>query len=103
MVGSATVSLTLEAQSRELFPDWAARVDGLASDLGLTAYRSDWGPSMIDDHLPLIEAGLPTLLLVDFRDPFWHTHGDRPENCSVTGLDEAGRLVLALVHGGTFR
>lgn len=103
MVGSATMSLSIEASAREYFPDWASLIDGLALDLGLAAYRSDWGPAVYDDHLPLIEAGLPALLLIDFRDPYWHTHGDTPAHCSAASLGEAGRLVTALVHGGVLR
>lgn len=103
MVGSATMSLSIEAAAREYFPDYASLVDGLALDLGLGAYRSDWGPTVYDDHLPLMEAGLPALLLIDFRDPYWHTHGDTPAHCSATSLGETGRLVTALVHGGAIR
>jgi Zn-dependent M28 family amino/carboxypeptidase len=103
MVGSATMSLSIEERAREYFPDWASLIDGLALDLGLDAYRSDWGPAVYDDHLPLIEAGLPALLLIDFRDPYWHTHGDIPAHCSAASLGEAGQLVTALVHGGAIR
>jgi len=103
MVGSATMSLSVEENARAYFPDWAALIDGLALDLGLAAYRRDWGPAVYDDHVPLMEAGLPTLLLVDFRDPYWHTHGDTPAHCAPGSLEEAGRLVTALVHGGALR
>lgn len=103
MVGSATMSLSVEAYARELFPGWASLIDGLALDLGLSTYQSDWGPSVYDDHLPLIEAGLPAVLLIDFRDPYWHTHGDTPAHCSAASLGEVGRLIAALVGGDAIR
>jgi glutaminyl-peptide cyclotransferase len=103
MVGSATLSLSVEAYARENFRGWASLVDGLAAELGLPSYRADWGPTVIDDHLPLIGAGLPAILLIDFRDPYWHTHGDTPAHCSRESLDQVGRLMTALVHGGAVR
>jgi glutaminyl-peptide cyclotransferase len=103
LVGSATLSLSVEAYARENFREWAGLIDGLAADLGLPSYRSDWGPTVIDDHLPLIGAGIPAILLIDFRDPYWHTLGDTPAHCSEASLDQVGRLMTALVHGGALR
>ncbi|MBM3319003.1 MAG: M28 family peptidase [Candidatus Eisenbacteria bacterium] len=103
MVGSESMVLTLEQTVRQSFPDLAALVDGVACDLGLRSYLPGEGPAVYDDHVPLNEAGLRTLLLVDFRDPTWHTHADRPEHCSAASLGEAGRLVEQLVRGGYLR
>jgi hypothetical protein len=52
--------------------------------------------------VPLLEAGVPAVLLVDFRDPVWHTHRDVPEMCSAERLGEVGRVVERLVWGRLF-
>ncbi len=103
MVASGSMRLSLEAGSRRLCPSLAALLDGLAAQLGFEAYDPLWGPSVIDDHIPLLQWGLPTLCLIDFRDPVWHTHGDRPQACSPVNLGMTGRLVGALIEGGYFR
>lgn len=103
MVASATMQLAVEEQSRAVFPELAALVEQLALEEHLTSFLPGSGPSVTDDHVPLIEAGIPTILLIDFRDPYWHTLGDRPEHCSARSLDQAGRLVELLVRGGFFR
>jgi glutaminyl-peptide cyclotransferase len=102
MVGSESMMLTVEEQSRELFPDMAGLVDRLAAESGASAYLPGSGPSVLDDHVPLIEAGLATLLLIDFRDPVWHTLEDTPAHCSPASLEQAARLVERLVFGGYY-
>ncbi|MFH1143470.1 MAG: M28 family peptidase [Candidatus Eisenbacteria bacterium] len=103
MVASRTMVLNLEQNSRDLFPEMAMLVDGIAQDVQVDAYDGSWGPALIDDHIPLIQFGLPALCLVDFRDPHWHTHADRPENCSAVNLGATGRVLQALIGGGFFR
>ncbi len=103
MVGSESMALMVELQARELYPDMAGLLDGIAAQLGIAGYLPGPGPPAVDDHIPLIRAGLPTLLLIDFRDPVWHTHADTPDRCSPQSLAEVGRLVDQLVRGGYFR
>ncbi|MBD3236503.1 MAG: M28 family peptidase [Candidatus Eisenbacteria bacterium] len=103
MVASESMQLAIEQRSRLQFPDLAAMVEQLAVEEGVTSFVPDYGPAVIDDHLPLIEAGLPAVLLVDFRDPVWHTQADTPERCSPESLAEAGRIATRLVYGGFFR
>jgi len=49
---------------------------------------------VIDDHVPLLDAGIPTALLIDVNDPRWHTLEDKPEYCSAKALDIVGRTLL---------
>lgn len=103
MVGSASMVLTVEERSRVLFPDMASLVDRLAVEVDASGYLAGTGPSVHDDHVPLIEAGLPALLLIDFRDPVWHTQQDTPAHCSPGSLAQAARIVERLVFGGYYR
>ncbi len=103
MVASCSMSLAVEETARRLHPDLAALVDQQAAELGLVSYRADWGPQIVDDHIPFLESGLPVLLLIDSRDPFWHTHRDVLANCCPQSLGETGNLVLRILAGGYFR
>ena len=46
--------------------------------------------SMIDDHTPFLNAGIPAVDLIDFEYPFWHTLGDVPNNVSAESLEAVG-------------
>lgn len=102
MVASESMVLTLEEYSRMQFPHLARLIDEVALELGTPGYTPGSGPPVYDDHIPLIEAGIPTILIIDFRDPVWHTHADRPEHCSRENLAASYRLVHRLIFGGFF-
>lgn len=41
---------------------------------------------MIDDHLPFIQRGFPTSLLIDFDYPYWHTTQDTLDKVSAHSI-----------------
>jgi glutaminyl-peptide cyclotransferase len=43
--------------------------------------------SMIDDHLPFINNGIPAALLIDFDYPYWHTTSDSLDKVSTQNLE----------------
>lgn len=46
--------------------------------------------SILDDHTPFLEAGIPSVLLIDFDYPYWHTIADTPDKVSPTSLLAVG-------------
>jgi len=48
---------------------------------------------MIDDHLPFIEKGIPTALLIDFDYPYWHTTEDTVDKVSTKSLQMVGDVI----------
>jgi len=62
-----------------------------ASELGYGANFFD--PSrygIIDDHVPFLDAGIPSVDLIDIIDPFWHTSSDDLENVNYQSLQRVG-------------
>jgi hypothetical protein len=55
--------------------------------------------AVTDDHIPLIERGIPAIDLIDFDYPYWHTIADTPDKCSAESLGKIGRLVLMMLYG----
>jgi hypothetical protein len=53
---------------------------------------------LTDDHVPLIEAGIPTVDIIDFDYPAWHTHLDLPDQVSASSLAEVARVAAWLVY-----
>lgn len=96
MIGDRDLEVPMELSSMRLVPklqrafyDHAKTVDPIVAK----AFPSRPGYDIEDDHLPLIKAGLPTIDLIDFDYPYWHTVEDRPEHCSAKSLGIVGRLV----------
>jgi len=53
---------------------------------------------ILDDHVPLIGRGIPSVDIIDFTYLFWHTVSDTPDKCSPESLGKIGELVLRLLY-----
>ena len=54
---------------------------------------------MMDDHIPLLQVGVPCIDLIDFEYPYWHTLEDTPDKCSENSLGQVGRLLVQVIYG----
>ena len=98
MVGDSALTIYQEQYSTELAGEVVQKVFSRAQKLGLSAFVPEVRHAVLDDHLPLLEIGLPVINLIDFDFPQWHTLADRPEVCSPKSLEEVGRLLVSLVY-----
>ena len=48
----------------------------------------------MDDHTPLNAAGIPTIDLIDFDFPPWHTADDTMDKISAESLQTVGAVTL---------
>jgi glutaminyl-peptide cyclotransferase len=93
MVGGKNLQINQEPHSLDLAPRLLRDVWAVARELKATAFRNRIGREVLDDHLPLNEARIPTIDIIDFDYPYWHTADDLPENCSAASLAQVGRVV----------
>ncbi|MDK2981852.1 MAG: glutaminyl-peptide cyclotransferase [Chloroflexota bacterium] len=92
MIGDADLNVYRETQSDTALCD--AIWNG-AAQLGLQDNFIDQDKyTMLDDHLPFIELGIPTCLLIDFDYPYWHTQQDTLEHISAESLQAVGDVLL---------
>ena len=61
-------------------------------------FHPDTRWELIDDHLPLLDAGVPTVDIIDFDYPPWHTTADTPDKTSAASLAEVARVAAWLVY-----
>lgn len=54
-------------------------------------------PTVIDDHTPFLEAGIPSINLIDFEYPWRDTSEDDLSKVSIRSLDVTGETVFQLV------
>jgi hypothetical protein len=95
MVGGRDLQLNQEPNSLRAAPDLVRQVWAVARSLNATSFRARQGREVLDDHLALIDAGIPAIDLIDFEYRYWHKADDLPENCSADSLAEVGRVVTA--------
>jgi Peptidase family M28 len=92
-----------ESYSLEAAPQILQRVYGVAQELGYRRYFPlDQSARVIDDHLELNAAGIPTIDIIDFSygpgNSFWHTSDDVLANTSAQTLLMVGEVVAEVVY-----
>jgi len=95
MVGGRQLQINQEPHSLSLAPKLVREVWGVARQLKASAFRTRVGRAVMDDHLPLNNGGIPTIDIIDFDYPYWHTAQDIPKNCSGASMAQVGRVVTA--------
>lgn len=87
----AVFSPDLDSSRRapELVEEFFTRAEDLYPD----SFHCDVRTTVYDDHIPLLQAGVPALVLIDIHDPRWHTHDDVPAYCSSAALQSVGDAV----------
>ena len=98
MIGDCELSVPIEPNS------WAAcrlevdRVWSAAEKVESESFVRSPGTALYDDHIPLIRAGIPSVLVIDFDYRYWHTLQDTPDKCCPESLGEIGRMLVELIY-----
>ncbi len=61
-------------------------------------FRSGSQHAIYDDHVPLIEKGIPAFLVIDFNYPYWHTTEDTADKCCADSLQKVGDTLLVFLE-----
>ena len=91
MVGDRSLGITLPSDSPA---EMARDIFGAAEALKLRSHFSYFGRELLDDHVPLNAIGIPTLDIIDFDYPPWHTAGDTIDKISAESLQIVGSVAL---------
>ena len=91
MVGDRSLGITLPPNSP---PAMAHDIFAAAEALKLRKYFSYFDRDLIDDHTPLNGIGIPTIDLIDFDYPSWHTADDTIDKISAQSLQTVGSVAL---------
>jgi Zn-dependent M28 family amino/carboxypeptidase len=99
MVGDKNLSINREGYSNQFAKSVVDRIWSAAREKGLGGYFPDNVKYTItDDHLPLIQAGLPCADVIDFDYAYWHTLADTPDKCSAKSLKIVGDTISHVVY-----
>lgn len=97
MIGDADLNIYKERNSDRALTDeiWTV-AQSLENN---TVFLPDYKHSMIDDHVPFVEAGIPAVDIIDFDYPYWHTVEDTPDKVSPASLQAVGETLQAWIMG----
>lgn len=99
MVGDKDLQIYKETNSVYAVSELVEKVWRMAGDLGYRKYFPNAQKYTItDDHVPLIEASVPCIDLIDFDYPYWHTLQDTVDKCSPASLQAVGEVVATVVY-----
>ncbi|BBB48606.1 hypothetical protein Pelsub_P1834 [Pelolinea submarina] len=92
MIGDQDLNIYREKQSDQ---DLCGQIWNSAEELGLSdKFINKEKYAMLDDHLPFVQLGIPSCLLIDFDYPYWHTQSDVLEHISSESLQAVGDVLL---------
>lgn len=98
LVGDRDLNIHPEVQSVRRASNYAALVLEAAKATGATRFASEPKYAVMDDHVPILDAGVPCVDIIDFDYDAWHTTADTPDRVSAESLAEVARVAAWLVY-----
>lgn len=108
MVGDREAVFMKEAGSVQYAQDIVDLVWNIASQVNASAFVPKQGEGIYDDHIPLNQAGIKTIDIIDEelvgadtpdeRRNYWHTDKDTMENISPETLQQVGDVLVYLLY-----
>jgi glutaminyl-peptide cyclotransferase len=98
MIGDKDQQIYREGYSQEYNFQLNDMVWRLAAKLGIGTFKDSVKHVVMDDHLSLNAGGVPSIDLIDFDYPYWHTDKDTPDKCSAESLANVGRILAYLAY-----
>lgn len=101
MVGDRNLEIFVEGNSNRLAPAIIDRVWNVAAGMGFSdIFKRQVRHTVNDDHIPINDAGIPTINIIDFDYPYWHTPDDTLDKVSASSLAVVGAVISRVVYGG---
>ena len=76
-------------------PNLAGTLKNAATVLGIKLEPAN--RSLLADHVPFAQAGIPSIALLDAESPFLHTADDTADRLDADSLAKTGNLILYFV------
>jgi Zn-dependent M28 family amino/carboxypeptidase len=98
MIGDKDLRIPYEMNSFQQAPDVVSRVWQTAADMGYgDVFVQESGGLINDDHMPLLNAGMKVIDVIDLTYPAHHTPYDTMDKISARSLATVGDVAAALV------
>lgn len=99
MIGDKNLTIYTESVSVNAAPDVVKCVWDSAKSLGYEkCFVNEAKYSISDDHVPLINAGIKCIDVIDFDYGPWHTLDDTADKCSAESLKIVGDVIAKVIY-----
>jgi len=100
MVGDSDLEIFYEHNSHSgLSRELTEQIWEIGSDLGYSGYfKPKVRHNVYDDHIPFLQKGLPTTLIIDLDYEYWHTQKDTADRVSPSSLQIVGRTLVSSIE-----
>ncbi len=99
MIGDRELRILQEGNSLAGAPEVVQRVWQRARELGYEqVFRTEQGQYITDDHIPLQDAGIRAIDVIDLEYASWHTLDDTIDKVSSASLQIVGEVAVALLR-----
>lgn len=99
MVGDTEQRFPMEGYSLQYAPDINQGLWDIAAEIG---YEAQFVPEartpVIDDHVPFLQRGIPSVDIIDLDYPHWHTTEDTIDKVSAESLERVGRVLISYLE-----
>lgn len=92
MVGDADLQIYYEKNSKQ---ELMEEIWQMAKQLGYDSFIPQEKYAILDDHTPFLRLGIPSVDIIDFDYPYWHTTDDTLDKMSAESLEQVGRTLQA--------
>ncbi len=100
MIGDRDLTITLPPDSPGKL---AQGIFAAANALQVRNNFTYFNDEILDDHTPFNTVGIPTIDLIDFEYPPWHTAGDTMDKLSAESLQKVGAVTLYYLATEAFK
>ncbi len=99
MVGGKDAEFPPEGNSLRRARPLVEHIWRIAAELKCTAFKYELPRhEVLDDHIALLNVGIPAIDIIDFDYTHWHKLSDTPANCSADSLAQVGRVLTTWVQ-----
>ena len=98
LVGDTDLHLKVEQYSLARAPEVVDWIWQRGVALSPDVFSQEIDGAIFDDHIPLLDAGLPAADVIDLEYGAWHTHADDLGAVSAASLVAVARVVASLAH-----
>jgi Zn-dependent M28 family amino/carboxypeptidase len=100
LVGGDPLAIYPDREGYRQNPQLVEEIWAIAGRLKATGFkRGNKFYDVSDDHLPLIEVGIPAIDIIDFSYKHWHLASDTADKCSAVSLAQVGGVVAEWLRG----
>ena len=97
MIGDRDLTLTIPENCTKSLVQMAIR---LAGETGFSGKCTEFNAEILDDHVPFLEKGTPSINLIDFDygpgNAFWHTEQDSLDKISASSIRTVADFTIGL-------